>query len=296
MAFLVLRHAIFSILSNFGTAVKVSLVPLVLLIILVEVAERYFNTYCTVILFDYNFFRATHASCYAENNQSIDLIVTTVSLFTPAWIAIAWHRFVLLKEPVGLLPGVFPRAIAQYIPRALLIAVILFIFKDFMGLGLLEALRWVLFKEYLVFRFTWMAEYSSYMQDSIGLVATILVLVLVTLPLTYVWLRIALIFPSIAIERRISTISAVSTTAKHRRTILGVAAMALALAFFTILLVEYVPGRIRDIIDPQYRFSNLYWPIVNLVYYALRWFFFMVGVSILTTLYGHVIEGRPLID
>jgi hypothetical protein len=28
----------------------------------------------------------------------------------------------------------------------------------------------------------------------------------------------------------------------------------------------------------------------------VQWLTLMVGVSILTTLYGHVIEGRPLID
>jgi hypothetical protein len=294
VAFLVLRHAIFSILSNFGAAIKVSLVLLVLLSILVEVAERYFNTYCTVILFDYNFFRATSASCYAENNQLNDVFVTTVSLFITAWIAIAWHRFILLKEPVGLLPDVFPRAIAQYIPRALLIAVILFIFKYFMGLGLFEAQQWVLFKEPFVLRFSWMAENSRYISDSIGLVTTILVLVLITLPLTYVWLRVALIFPAIAIGRQISIMSAVSSTVRHRWTIFCVTASILVLAFCAILVTS------RDAVDFVYRllFENRYYfsLALKIIHYVVGWFFFMLSLSILTTLYGHVIEGRPLID
>ena len=44
---------------------------------------------------------------------------------------------------------------------------------------------------------------------------------------------------------------------------------------------------------PSVLFSNLPF-VAGAMNIAIQWLSMMIGVSVLTTIYGHVIEGRPL--
>src|SRR5690606_21125980 len=64
----------------------------------------------------------------AAAGQSVALLVAMlVMLFISSWVAVAWHRFVLLEEYPGLLPALSGRPVWPYIVKAIKLALLLIV-------------------------------------------------------------------------------------------------------------------------------------------------------------------------
>ena len=180
-----------------------------------------------------------------------------VSLAGGMWIAVAWHRYILLGEmPNGLLPEFNGRRVLSYFGWSILLGLILLpviIATALVGVGL----------------------------GSIGGPAAIIVAGLVSVfAVTAVLYRMAPILPALAVDRRLRLGEAWQATS-------GATGDILVLTLLTAIMVTFIDVPALAFTGPT-AFLGLAWQAVT------GWFILLVGVGIMTTLYGHYVEGRPI--
>jgi len=249
MAWNIVRHAFVIVFGNFGNALRASVVPSLLLI-------GAFVGMGTMIDFP------TAANGIDIENISqpglaavLILALGVFAMFVFAWVAVTWHRFILLEEYPSMVPAMSGRPIWPYVGRTLMIVLqmmIVMIPLMFLVLPLLMNLPAV----------------GSLL--SIGL----------SILLTFLWLRVCVSLPSVAVGTHMGSVEAWGKTAKIWQTILGVCVIMGVLNFVAGLL-------------PAVLASNLPF-IAGVMSIAIQWVSMMIGISVLTTIYGHVVEGRPL--
>ncbi len=172
------------------------------------------------------------------------------------WIAVSWHRFVLLEEyPEGFLPVFRSDRVIAYILRILLIGVIAVI--AFLPTGLVFAA----------------------LGEGLIAVSTIL-LVVYAIVLAVCFFRIAIILPAAALGEPLSIRNAWKKTTGTTGSIIALMIVAVVFQFcaelvFSILLFIPVLGLLLFLF-----FMTLVLPMIN--------------VSVLTTMYGIFVEGREL--
>jgi hypothetical protein len=192
-----------------------------------------------------------------DGGAVLSLLATlAVQIIVSVWIAIAWHRFVLMNErPAGFLP-------------------------DWPGAGILTYFGWSMGITFLVF----LAMLPVGL--IIGLVSIVVPAVAVLMPVVMVavavgvFYRLAPVLPGIAVGRQVTLGEAWRATDGQYGSILAMAGFAAVLA----LLVQ-VPLMIGG--DSSSIIATVYSLVIG-------WFSVMIGSSVLTTLYGHYIEGREL--
>ena len=191
------------------------------------------------------------------------IVVFLVALVTAVWIAVAWHRFVLLAEnPSAPVPPLMQDRMMAYFLRSLLLAVALIVVGAVIGsvVGIVLG--------------------GLFMRGP-GFAGMLLMTLLVQLPLLFVGLRLASVLPGAALGTERSFFAGWEATKADWQTILQLAAI-LAVAVVVINLIGmFVFG--------SFGVGALLWQFIS------GWLMMMVGLSILTTLYGHYIEGRPLV-
>lgn len=184
-----------------------------------------------------------------------------VMIVTGLWIAVAWHRFVLREEtPTGPIPPFNGAAIGSYFVAGIIFAVILIVLAIPLGIlgGLLVA-----------------PLFMSGGQP--GLLATLILGLIVYLPLAYVGYRISPILPSAALGARMPVKEAWYKTGTS------------GAAFVLLTIVSVIAGLLISL-------PGGYLPSIlgTLWAFVAQWLVVMVGASILTTIYGHYVEGRQL--
>lgn len=188
-------------------------------------------------------------------------VTFVVMIVTSLWIAVAWHRFVLREEtPTGPVPAFNGGAIWSYFVAGVIFVLILIV----------VAIPFMLLAGVLT---------APLMMGGgqPGLFGLIVFGLLVYLPLAYVGYRISPILPSAALQARMPLKEAWYATGTS-----GVAFVALTLVSVLAGMIlnspaGYLPGILGVI-----------WAFLS------NWITVMVGASILTTIYGHYVEGRPL--
>lgn len=249
MAWNIVRHAFVIVFGNFGNALRASAVPSILLICV-------FGLVATV-----SGLPLTGADVPVENLEqpmlSALLIIAgfAFAMFAFSWVAVTWHRFILLEEYPAIVPATSGRPIWPYARRTLMIvlqmtAVMVPLFLVFGGLLL--------------------------MSPTMAMVVTIGLSIL----MTFLWLRVSVSLPSVAVGTHMGSVHAWGETNGIWQTILGVCVIMTVLNFVATLI-------------PSVLFSNLPF-VAGAMNIAIQWLSMMIGVSVLTTIYGHVIEGRPL--
>ncbi|MFE3838289.1 hypothetical protein [Pseudogemmobacter sonorensis] len=182
--------------------------------------------------------------------------VGLVSLVVSLWITVAWHRYILLNElPHGVVPAFRGAQIWAYFLRVL-------------GYGLILSLLYILL--------------AMVAQIFLGLevVGVLLSTLIVMVPLVVVGFRLSSALPGVAIDAPHGFLAGWAATAEQT----GDIALVALIAVGANLLLNAIGMAL---------FSGL--PIFGFVWdVAAGWFVTMVGASILTTLYGHYIEGRAL--
>jgi len=178
-----------------------------------------------------------------------------INVFFSAWVAVIWHRFMLLGEgPVSFMPTFRADNVLGYILKSLML-----------GLVLMAAMI--------------PAMIVMVILGMISPPIMTLGIVFAGIYLFYVSLRISLILPAKSIGKDMLVSQSWSAT--------GSAGMAILLA--ALMLGVFTAG-LQAI--PQYLISNAVLKLI--VGSCVGWLSLMLGVSILTTLYGYLIEGRSL--
>lgn len=181
-----------------------------------------------------------------------------VGIVAYLWIAVSWHRFVLLREGgTGLLPPFHGGRMLGYFGRALLIGLIMVLVGVVVGIviGL-------------------MATTGSFALVMVGtLILTFIIMV--------VFYRLSPILPAVALDQPIGMGEAWRQTKGGAGDILIVALISAVVSFLIQLPMEL------GTVDPAAPLSIVYTVVTG-------WLQFMVGLSILTTIYGHYVEGRSI--
>jgi hypothetical protein len=188
-------------------------------------------------------------------------LTTLTMIVTGLWVAVAWHRFVLREEvPTGLLPHFNSGATGAYIVAGIIFGLVL----------IAVAIPFALIAGLL---FAPMAMTGG----EPGLVTGFAGVLILYLPIAYVGYRISPILPSAALQARMPLKEAWYAT--------GTSGAAFVVLTVTTVLASYLLGLPGQIL-----------PGVLAVLWAflVQWATVLVGASILTTIYGHYVEGRAL--
>ena len=186
------------------------------------------------------------------------LAVAVINLLTSLWIAVGWHRYILLEEaPAGFLPVFKGDRIGAYFWKSLLIGLILVVVALIVG-----------------------AIAGTIILGLTGTSSTLLLNIAIAAPSFYIFYRLCLTLPSAALGGQFGFSDSWQATKPASATILQLVIIGLCAVF----LVQ-LPSSFSD--DPT--------SMINIIYsHVLGWFIMMGGVSILTTLYGIYFEGRKL--
>ncbi|HLQ17404.1 MAG TPA: hypothetical protein VK146_00360 [Tabrizicola sp.] len=191
-------------------------------------------------------------------------LAAVVSVIVWLWIVVGWHRYILLNERPRLVPAFRIDRMLGYFGKSLLIGLILMplaLILGFVGGGIASGL----------------------VQGGGKVISALFVMgLLVYVPLAVVGMRLGTMLPGAALEPGVPVFSGWEATRGATLTILGVVVLSVLCS----ILLDFVGARL---------FQN---PMAapGLIYELVKqWIVAMVGASILTTLYGHYIEKRPLV-
>lgn len=180
------------------------------------------------------------------------------------WVAVAWHRFVLKGEmPHGLVPAFNAGRIWGYFLRSL--AIICVMLPLLIALGLVGGL----------------VSSSFLTPDGSNLAAAASMFLIFVFPITAVSYRFSTALPATALEKAGEFWAGWDATKGEFATI-SVMTLISTAAFFLVS-------------EAGIRLFGGSAPLAFIWEFVWGWFSMMIGLSILTTLYGHYIEGRPLV-
>ncbi len=185
------------------------------------------------------------------------ILIVILLVIIELWIFVSWHRFILLEEyPTGWIPEYRPDRIIAYFGRGFLIGVILFM--AMIPIGMI-ALAVVSFAPFL---------------------GTVIIPLVVSIIAYLVFYRLSPTLPAAAVGESLKLGEAWAFTKGAGGTLL-VTGLSTAVVQF---LLQYVAGLSMAVFPPLgIGFQVLTGLVMSLV-----------NVSILTTIYGHYVEGREI--
>lgn len=183
-------------------------------------------------------------------------------LIAMIWMAVSWHRYCLLAEyPGAVLPNFHGDRILAYIGKSVLLFIVFFIVGmvgSFVIGGIMAAGRG--------------SGVMAALGGALGLVGVIFLMI--------AFYRLSLILPAAAIGQPLGLGEAWNATRNMTMTIVGV----VIIAFLFFLIVNLVVMAITMVIPPLGAVSQI----------VLTWLQTVIGLSILTTIYGVAVEGRDI--
>ncbi len=242
-------HSVRLVFSNIDAALKLSLVPY----LLSGLAFVFLGAEATSLM------RENDPEVLAAVPGSLwlsFLIYIIVSVVVALWIAVSWHRYVLLEEyPTSWFPQFHGGPIMSYFGRGFLIGLLI------MGLVMVVLLILGLFLLIL------------------GPLGALLMSLIPAIVAFYVFYRLCPVLPSAAVGRPMTFGDAWKATAGNSGTI-GVLVFLLVLSS----LIAQLPNQIGGADS-----------VIGMIYsLVVGWFLMLIGASVLTTFYGHFIEGRAI--
>lgn len=191
------------------------------------------------------------------------LLSLAILVVTSVWMAVAWHRYILKNEaPASFIPPFDQNRLLAYFLRALLIGIVCFLLS--LVLGLIAGL--------IIVGVT--AATGSI------LISALIFMLLVYFPVFVVAYRLFTSLPGTAVDEAGPFLSGWDATKGENGTFVELALISVAAMLVNAIVGLYILGGIMPLF--------LAWTLV------FNWFATMVGLSILTTLYGHYIEKRAL--
>eukprot|EP01013_Petalomonas_cantuscygni_P003432 TRINITY_DN13609_c0_g1_i1.p1 TRINITY_DN13609_c0_g1~~TRINITY_DN13609_c0_g1_i1.p1 ORF type:complete len:277 (+),score=77.55 TRINITY_DN13609_c0_g1_i1:22-831(+) len=268
MSLNLLLHAIRMIANNIGEALKASVGPMAILIVALLLVAAVLGLPLGAIGeigsmgmmdADGTMQQPTPEEMMMAGKLGLfTLIGLVLYLFVFCWIAVTWHRYILLGEDPSWITSPSGLPIGSYLwtsVKLVLLLIVVFVPVSIV-LGLIIGP--------LMMASPWIAGGLMFLLMG-GL-------------FSFLWLRTALGLPAAAIGEKLGIRESWSKTGSFSGQILGVALLLIAMN-----LILGLPSLLVG--------ANLVGALLDLI---VQWFTIMVGVGILTTLYGHIVEGRPL--
>jgi hypothetical protein len=253
-------HSLRQVLGNLPNAIKISAVPFGIQFVATFLLTRPDRT--MAMMNDPMAMMQGGPSFVAQLANLVIMIVTSV------WMAIAWHRFVLKNEvPTGFVPPFDGNRIGAYFVRSLLIGIVLIvagfvlsIVAGFFVIGLISSSG-----------------------GGMGTIFTITVIsmLLIYFPLFVIGYRLSTSLPGTAIDNAGTFMSGWEATAGETGTFIGLGLISVVAMVVSAILTIFVLSKVTVLF--------IAWTLV------FNWLAVLVGLSVLTTLYGHYIEKRPLV-
>jgi len=258
MSLQIVLHTLKMIFRNIGQALRVSVGPYLILIVLSFLVFMMFGGLGGPMM--------SGDGSGALGPALATVLLIPLFLFVTSWVAVSWHRFILKEEYTGLLPEVSGRPIWPYAWKAILLGLIVMLLAIplFFILGALSL--------------PFMGVEGG---GGFPIIATITFMIVFVL-ISVVSMRLGIALVGTALGAPMAFRDAWTATAPVNGTIVGVAVLlGVFNAVISLLLIPitYAIPLIASVIS-----------------LGFNWLTMMVGISILTTLYGHVIEERPLLD
>ena len=247
----ILVHSIRLLFNNLDAALRISIVPYVILTVV--------NTYFQIQIAPYQDPSNMPATIPGGGFWFMMFLAIIAMIVIGLWIAVAWHRYILLEEiSGGLIPQFHGNLVLSYFGRGLLIGILCAIAAFFAG---------------MVIGFIAGVLMGPIAGGVVGGTAG----AIVGLILFY---RMCPILPAAAVGRNLSVRDAMAATTGQGGTIISLAVIG-GLVIIILQLPSLIGG---DPLSP-----------ISLVYSAvIGWFTTLIGVSVLTTFYGHFVEGREI--
>ncbi len=186
-------------------------------------------------------------------------LVSVLSLLIGMWSVVAWHRFVLLEEmPQGWLPRLEGSRVMAYFGRSLQIALVLIC---------------------MMIPVMLVALLVTTILSGAGPAALQWISLPIAIFTTYLILRLSVILPAAALGAGMGLRDAWNSTSNAFGDLLGLAAILVA--------AQYAAQFIATALSAS---PSLAAGVSILISAALA----LLNISLLTTLYGHYVEGRPV--
>lgn len=239
------------IMNNFGMALRLS-IPLFGAMVISLIL---FGQDAVSGQFDFNI----GAESYGPTPVVAPLVSSLFQAVTALWVAVAWHRFILLEEkPSGYLPTFNGSRILSYFGHGLLVALV--VIGVFAVIGIIGGVL------------VSMGGPISVIGVGFFIAGGVIVV--------YISARIYVILPAAAIGESLTISQGWEATKGYTGTIV--------FAYFLYILAAVVIGFVVGLVS---MFLGI---LGTLVLISLNVFLIMIGMSFLTTVYGVTVEQREL--
>lgn len=239
----ILRQSFRLIFGNLPQSLKLSSPLLAVLIV-------------ALMIYGPNYFRGEFDPSSPNALPASALIFQLWTIVAGLWVAVAWHRFVLLEEfPTGVLPTFHGGLMLRYFGYGLLLGI-------FVGLA-----------TFAVGFFVGFALFLAPVAMTVGIVATIIWGF-------WVFYRLSPILPGQAINKKLRFREAWAST----KPLSGAIFSAMIVFVVSFVALAFAAG-----------FVTIAVPLLGgVIFLTLNWLYGLVGISFLTTLYGVAVEARPI--
>ena len=260
----IFSQSVLRVFNNLGPAIRVSLVPYLIAVVAIGVLIGS----SVMALMQAGSDPAAMQAAFANNFPWLQFILCfVVGIVCFTWTAVAWHRYILLDETPGWLPPFKGGRIWAYILRTLLIALIMIpvALVSVIVLGLVGGL---------------IGGGIGQANQALGVgVAFVFVLVAYVIIIVVAY-RLYASLPGAAIDNGAGIGDGWRATAGTWGTMLMLAIITLVISLVCSFVIGWVTGMA---------------PIVGIVLQLVySWIAALVGVSIVTTLYGYYVQKRSI--
>ncbi|MCJ8140793.1 hypothetical protein [Falsirhodobacter halotolerans] len=211
-----------------------------------------------------------HIDNGSEGGRYLQNIVSMSALIFGLALAVNWHRHILLEEPAVATQWMGRRVWAYFLRSTQMFLVMLLLAAPLLIWSYFAIYAWDNYDP---------EELSVW--DYLYLPAA----AVMGLFLLVCWTRLSVMLPAAALGRGIGVREVWRHTGRASWAILGLWLLSAVFFFLILMAVGMVIG-----LTPSH-----YVGVTFFLSLALDWFLTIFGISVLTTLYGHYIEGRPLV-
>lgn len=239
----IFKHSFNMVTRNFGKALHIWAVPWVIAVVLIVILALALG-----VSFD--------SPTFDSAGEGLFVILAVIVVIGAAlWIAVAWHRYILLSEtPSGILPPIHQDRMLAYLGRGFILFLV-FLLAGSVLFGLVAGLAALIMPLGII----------------LGLIAGV--------ALTVLFYRLSVTLPAAALGQPLTLKEALAATKGSTGVVI-----VIILCLFVLQLV--IQGAVMIL-----TFIPLLGALVSI---AVSMFTAMLGISILTTLYGYYIEKREL--
>ena len=268
MGWNLVRHAFSMVFGNLNDALKASAVPFGILIAVVLIFI-WTNLGGFVGLEALATSPEAAGQMLSQNAGTFVLsgiVMIALYVFVFSWVAVTWHRFILLEEYPDTVPAVADRPIMAYIGKSIILGLILIAIgiPIFFVAGALIAL---------------FVDPATIAAGGFSL-PTLIIGIAAGAAMMWFWFRFAVVLPGTAIGKSMTLGEGWAATARI--------AGPIFVAVLIMIAINFVVG---ELVGAVFGATGALSAIVQII---VQWISLMVGASMLTTLYGHLVEGRDL--